>query len=84
MAAIHWLNPLSGTFTNASDWAGGVVPGKSDDAILDPAGVSFAVTSATGSRRTAWPWRCAAAHREGRSVRAEARSRPKNGRSARG
>ena len=38
MAQIHWLNDISGSFTNAADWNGGMVPGPSDDAILDAAG----------------------------------------------
>jgi hypothetical protein len=46
MADIHWLNPVSGSFTNAADWSGGVVPGASDDAILDAAGEGpYVVTS---------------------------------------
>ena len=36
MAAIHWLNPLSGSFTNAADWGGGMVPGPSDGAVTSP------------------------------------------------
>ena len=46
MSQIHWLEPVSGNFTNASDWSGGRVPGASDDAILDAGGSSFTVTSA--------------------------------------
>ena len=38
MAEIHWANPVDGSFTNASYWTGGVVPGSGDDAILDAAG----------------------------------------------
>src|ERR1017187_4958244 len=38
MAEIHWANPISGSFTNASDWSGGMAPGASDDAIIDAAG----------------------------------------------
>jgi hypothetical protein len=40
MTQIHWLNAISGSFTNAADWSGGVAPGASDDAILDAAGVT--------------------------------------------
>ncbi len=40
MTAIHWLNPISNSFTNASDWSGGVVPGAADDAIIDAVGAS--------------------------------------------
>jgi hypothetical protein len=46
MSQIHWLNPVSGGFTNAADWQGGTVPGASDDAILDAVGATFTVTSA--------------------------------------
>ena len=48
MPAIHWLNPISGSFTNATDWSGGIVPGASDDAILDAAGVSLYTVTASG------------------------------------
>jgi hypothetical protein len=48
MAEIHWANPISGSFTNAADWSSGVVPGASDDAILDAAGVTpYTVTAST-------------------------------------
>ena len=43
MTAIHWLNPISGSFTNGADWSGGVAPGRSDDAILDAAGGDYTV-----------------------------------------
>ena len=55
MTVIHWLNSVSGSFTNASDRSGGVVPGASDDAILDAARVrlyTFTVSRAWGCR--AW------------------------------
>ena len=45
MSSIHWLNDVTGAFTNAADWRGGVVPGASDNAILDAAGSAFTVTS---------------------------------------
>ena len=45
MTIIHWLNPISGSFTNAADWSGGSVPGASDDAILEVGGAAFTVTS---------------------------------------
>ena len=45
MSQIHWVNPLSGSFTNTADWAGGVVPGAQDDAVLNAAGTAFTVTS---------------------------------------
>ena len=45
MTARHWLNAVSGSFTNPADWSGGVVPGALDDAILDAAGSAFTVTS---------------------------------------
>jgi hypothetical protein len=48
MTQIHWLNPISGSFTNTSDWSGGVVPGAGDDAILDAPGTTpYAVTAST-------------------------------------
>ena len=47
MAAIHWLNPISGSFTNAADWSGGAVPSADDEALLDATGVPYTVTSAT-------------------------------------
>jgi hypothetical protein len=34
MAAINWLTAVSDNFSNAVRWAGGAVPGVSDDAIL--------------------------------------------------
>jgi len=45
MSGIHWLNDVNGGFTNAADWRGGVVPGASDNAILDAAGSAFTLTS---------------------------------------
>jgi hypothetical protein len=45
MSQIHWLNAINGRFTNPADWGGGVVPGASDDAILDAVGSAFTVTS---------------------------------------
>lgn len=48
MTNIHWLNPVSDSFTNPSDWSGGIVPGASDAAILDAAGISpYTVTTST-------------------------------------
>ena len=44
MSSIHWLDDVTGSFTNAADWRGGVVPGASDNAILDAAGSAFTVT----------------------------------------
>jgi hypothetical protein len=40
MAEIHWANAVSGSFEDANDWAGGVVPASGDDAILDAAGTT--------------------------------------------
>ncbi len=45
MTQIHWTNPISDVFSNGADWSGGVVPGASDDAILDASGGAFTVTS---------------------------------------
>jgi hypothetical protein len=45
MSQVHWLNAVSGSFTNAADWSGGAVPGPSDDAILDaPGSTPYTVT----------------------------------------
>jgi hypothetical protein len=49
MAQIHWATATDGEFGQASDWAGGVVPGASDDAILDAAGSRFVVGSAVSA-----------------------------------
>ena len=46
MSQFHWLNAINGSFTNAADWSGGVIPGAFDDAILDAVGSAFTVTSA--------------------------------------
>ena len=51
MSAIHWSSQTSGAFSNHLDWTGGVVPGSSDDAILD-AGGSTAYTVSSTSNRT--------------------------------
>jgi hypothetical protein len=40
MAEIHWLNSVDGDFLTASNWSGGVVPGRSDDAFIDAIGAS--------------------------------------------
>ena len=45
MSGIHWLNDVNGAFTNVADWRGGIVPGASDNAILDAAGSAFTVIS---------------------------------------
>ena len=45
MSKIHWLNAISGSFTNPVDWKGGLVPGVRDDALLDAGGQAFTVTS---------------------------------------
>jgi hypothetical protein len=43
---IHWINAVSASFTNASDWGGGVVPGARDAAVLDaPGSTAYTVTS---------------------------------------
>jgi hypothetical protein len=48
MAEIQWKRPMSGSFHRAGDWAGGIVPGASDDALLTVAGADYTV-SCTGS-----------------------------------
>jgi hypothetical protein len=47
MSEIHWLQAVNGSFTNAADWSGGVVPGASDDAILDAQGAPYTVTASS-------------------------------------
>jgi hypothetical protein len=50
MATIYWGSGVSGTFSTASDWAGGVVPGAGDTAVINAASTSqytVSVTSAT-------------------------------------
>ncbi|MDQ2860267.1 MAG: hypothetical protein M3T55_05985 [Pseudomonadota bacterium] len=47
MTQIHWANPISGDFNVSADWNGGVVPGASDDAVLDAPGPAFTVTANT-------------------------------------
>jgi hypothetical protein len=44
MTTIHWLKPVSANFNTATDWSGRVVPGASDDAVLDAAGAPYTVT----------------------------------------
>ena len=39
MALIKWLSGVSGNWTNAGDWAGGMVPGAADDVTIDASGV---------------------------------------------
>ncbi|MDP2339919.1 MAG: Ig-like domain-containing protein [Deltaproteobacteria bacterium] len=43
-ADIRWLNPVSGNFNAGANWAGGVVPGAADTAIVDVAGGPFTIT----------------------------------------
>jgi hypothetical protein len=48
MAQIHWLDQVSADFSVAADWSGGVVPGAADDALLDAAGsTGYMVTAST-------------------------------------
>ncbi len=63
MSEIHWLNPTSGSFTNAANWSGGVVPGRFDGAILDAPRGAYTVTVAPSplrgcleNRATGIPW----------------------------
>ena len=51
MSEIYWLNPISGSFTNPAYWSGDVVPGASDDAIINAVGERhFTVTVSTHVR----------------------------------
>jgi len=45
MANIHWKRALGGNFGKPGAWKGGVVPGPTDNALLDAAGTDFTVTS---------------------------------------
>jgi hypothetical protein len=47
MSGVHWAGAIDGDFNTAADWSGGVVPGASDDAILDAAGGAFRVRAAS-------------------------------------
>jgi hypothetical protein len=49
---IHWATARNGRFNSVGDWGGGVVPGASDEAILDAAGGRFIVAS-DGARTVA-------------------------------
>lgn len=43
---IHWANPVSGSFDTAADWAGGLIPGTTNDADIDASGsTSYIVTA---------------------------------------
>jgi hypothetical protein len=58
MAQIDWAGDVSGNFGTAADWKGGVVPGASDDAILNAAGatkynVTVTTTGVVNSIQTA-------------------------------
>ncbi|HXV00311.1 MAG TPA: hypothetical protein VG166_07425 [Caulobacteraceae bacterium] len=47
-AAVHWASAVSGNFTVGADWSGGVVPGMTDDAVLDaPGSMPYTVTAST-------------------------------------
>ena len=48
MAAINWLAAVSDNFSNAVRWAGGAVPGVSDDAILGVLGGGAYTVTAQG------------------------------------
>ena len=48
MTAINWLTAVSGDFSDAVRWAGGVVPGNSDDAILGVLGGGAYTATAQG------------------------------------
>src|SRR5262245_25709504 len=37
---IQWANNVSGDFNDGTNWVGGVVPGASDDAVIDFSGVT--------------------------------------------
>jgi hypothetical protein len=42
MATIHWISG-NGSWTTASNWSPGTVPGSSDDAVIDASG-TYTVT----------------------------------------
>ncbi|HZL01448.1 MAG TPA: hypothetical protein VFC47_16295, partial [Caulobacteraceae bacterium] len=45
---IHWASQVSGPFTTASDWTGGVQPATANEAILDaPGSTAYIVISST-------------------------------------
>jgi hypothetical protein len=47
LSTISWLRPVDGDWANAANWAGGRVPGPSDDAVIPFAGIT--VTHAGGT-----------------------------------
>jgi hypothetical protein len=48
MSIIKWASDVSGRFSVAADWTGGVVPGASADALLEASGdKAYTVTSST-------------------------------------
>lgn len=49
MARIRWLDPVSGNFDTAADWAGGVAPGASDVAYLGGSGKTAYTVTASAS-----------------------------------
>lgn len=41
MTQRRWFKAVKADFSTAADWTGGVVPGASDEAILDPSGAGY-------------------------------------------
>jgi hypothetical protein len=42
-AEVYWINPSGGVFTEGANWAGGLPPGQTDNAVFDIAG-TYVVT----------------------------------------
>jgi hypothetical protein len=47
MSVIDWAGAHSGNWTYASDWAGGVVPGIDDTAVIDASGGKYSIDITT-------------------------------------
>ncbi|MGO9921253.1 MAG: beta strand repeat-containing protein, partial [Isosphaeraceae bacterium] len=47
LSTITWLNPQGGDWDTASNWKGGVLPGPSDNAVIDIAGITVTHNATT-------------------------------------